>query len=638
MNESRDELSHRETDVVTVDQLTQNYLRPERVRIQLDRKVLRGPIDVGCLAYSQRGKNLKSNDPRPDPVAESSLVEHRRELLRCMFYYLSISGSHSSILVSIRYYEMALNWCDDNNRSDAFLDSERAAQAYQGYTQYLNERIAFEEIVPRSAVTMQRAFLKLIELRFPEDEVYIKRMVITIRPGRRDILPPKEDHVLLYFRTCLTVALRISEFLINGEKFPIVINFDGFEVVEFPSIGGTISPLSFGKVSRTYNALERRISTPEEYLAIARSEGIAVRKSDAQTNIASATSILAAGNTDLRCRSRLALASLASRAYASVLMCITGASPSELVQFDHQESMEIEKSLVKKELSAVKFRARGKKTRYAVGRDNGIEVLRDYLKLREWILDGAIFDKLFFVMKKNGSYTDEYDDLSPNFSYKFYKQLSGIYLHPACPNITSRGIRKNKSAFLHAMGMTPSTVADVMGHTVSTNLKDYSQVTVEQQGKEFGIYWRSVQRAAQIVRDRASSGGVAIASGHCSSFDHPSPESVDVSIVPDCESQYGCLYCDSYVCHADEEDIHKLTSLQYVINAVREAAPDLVHAEALFRNLSVRIEFILDALSKSSPSTQKKVEEIKYRTNTLGVLTPFWERRLQRYEKLGVVF
>ena len=635
----RESLSHRETDIVTVDQLAQEFLRPERIRIQLNRKILRGPIDVGCLAYAQRGKNLKSNDPRSDPVKESTLVEHRRELLRCMFYSMSTSGSHNSILVSIRYYEMALNWCDDNAKSDAFLDAEHAAQAYQGYTQYLNERIAFENIVPRSAVAMQRAFFKLIELRFPEEAIYIRRMVITIRSGKSNILPPKEDHVLLYFRTCLVVARRITEFLVSGEGFPIVIDLGGFEVVEFPSHVGTISPLNPERVSRTYNALERRISTVEEYIAIAQSEGSVVRKHDAQANIASAMSVLIASNADLRCRSRLALASLAARAYASVLVCITGASPSELIQFDHQESMELEKSLVKKELSAVKFRAKGKKTRYAVGRNNGIEVLRGYLKLREWILDGVSFNKLFFVMKKTGgSYTGEYEDLNSNFSYKFYKQISGVYLHPACPNITSRGVRKNKSAFLHALGLSPAVVADVLGHTLSTNLNDYSQVTVEQQEKEFGIYWRSVQRAAKIVRDRKSCGGVAIASGNCTSFDHPVAESEEVPIVPNCESQYGCLYCENYVCHADEEDIHKLTSLQYVVNAVREAAPDLVHVEDLFRDLSVRIEFILEVLSKRSTAIQRKVEEVRHRTNTLGVLTPFWERRLQRYEKLGVVF
>lgn len=47
---------------------------------------------------------------------------------------------------------------------------------------------------------------------------------------------------------------------------------------------------------------------------------------------------------------------------------------------------------VKKELSAVKFRAGGKVTNYNVGRKNGLSILQDYLKLREWLLDGRSYD------------------------------------------------------------------------------------------------------------------------------------------------------------------------------------------------------------------------------------------------------
>ena len=92
------------------------------------------------------------------------------------------------------------------------------------------------------------------------------------------------------------------------------------------------------------------------------------------------------------------------------------------------------------------------------------------------------------------------------------------------------------------------------------------------------------------------------------------------------------------MCLADEEDVHKLLSLQYVVNAVREATADLQHAEKLFKDLSVRIEFILEAVSKRSEDGSALVAEVKYRVQELGDLTPFWENRLQRYEKVGVVF
>ncbi|MFO8212288.1 hypothetical protein R2K36_33040, partial [Pseudomonas aeruginosa] len=100
----------------------------------------------------------------------------------------------------------------------------------------------------------------------------------------------------------------------------------------------------------------------------------------------------------------------------------------------------------------------------------------------------------------------------------------------------------------------------------------------------------------------------------------------------------GCLYCEHYLLHSDEEDFHKLLSLQYVINAVRRVAPDAAHAEALYKDLSLRVEFILGALGERSDSVKQTVETVKTRVFEYGELTPFWESRLSHYEKMGVVF
>lgn len=52
MSNSVSGMTHRETDVVTVAQLTQEFLRPERIRIQFDSRVKALPFDIGCLAYA----------------------------------------------------------------------------------------------------------------------------------------------------------------------------------------------------------------------------------------------------------------------------------------------------------------------------------------------------------------------------------------------------------------------------------------------------------------------------------------------------------------------------------------------------------------------------------------------------------
>ncbi len=58
----------------------------------------------------------------------------------------------------------------------------------------------------------------------------------------------------------------------------------------------------------------------------------------------------------------------------------------------------------------------------------------------------------------------------------------------------------------------------------------------------------------------------------------------------------------------------------------------------LTKELSIRIGFIIDALSERSESMKQLVETVKTKVFEYGMLTPFWESRLSRYEEVGVVF
>ena len=79
-------------------------------------------------------------------------------------------------------------------------------------------------------------------------------------------------------------------------------------------------------------------------------------------------------------------------------------------------------------------------------------------------------------------------------------------------------------------------------------------------------------------------------------------------------------------------------SLQYVINAVRNMSADEQHAENLFRELSLRIEFVIEALEEQSSSVKEIVRKLRKSVFDNGELTLFWEKRLSRYERMGVVF
>ena len=131
----------------------------------------------------------------------------------------------------------------------------------------------------------------------------------------------------------------------------------------------------------------------------------------------------------------------------------------------------------------------------------------------------------------------------------------------------------------------------------------------------------------------------SITVGHCDSIGNPVVAEVNnnVPVQVNCKSQYGCLYCEHYSCHADEEDVHKLLSLAYVVDEVRTYGTDIAHVESLFKELAIRVEYIIGEIKKKSDAHVELVNIIKKKVFDLGELTPFWEKRLQQYEKMGII-
>lgn len=633
---------HRSTVTVSVAELNNEFIRPEEVRVKIDDSVRRRPLDFGSFAYSIRSVNESYEDERCDPVVLASRIESRCTMLRYLYLALATYRSHNTILLHYRLFKYALDWCDANGHSDLFEGRSKAGDAYRGYTNHLYHQIATGVGGTSSGRDRQKCLLILIELMFPEDINHIRRSAPPIRKQVVEKDAPNEVNVLNFFNTCLAIARGIKSFLLAEESFPLVLNMPDFEVVVFPSNRGILTPIGKGKHVHCYNAKERRVATAQEFLSSYEASGSSTTGYKAACHIRSVQEALNRANEDKRYGYRVALSSLAVRAYACVFMCITGASPSEFVDFDHIESLELDKSPLKKELSAVKLRAGGKKTRYAVGRISGLGVLREYLELREWVLDGRTHEKLFFEFNRvAGKYTGILGRLPTSYVRKFYLRIVNTYLDESCPNVTTASIRKFKSEILHAARESPDVVADVLSHTLSTNLVSYAVTTGTKRQKEFESYWSSVKKAAERACRTVGSEDKSIPTGHCASFDNPLvTELITVSpaIQPDCRAQYGCLYCANYVCHADEMDIHKLLSLRYVIEAIRESFPDMAHADQLFKDLCMRISYIIEHVSQLSQDTAELVLVVKKRTYGRGMLTPFWERRLQRYESLGVVF
>lgn len=643
---NRQQFEHRaNTQIITLGEITHEFAEHERLRLQLSAKVLKKPFDIGSFAYVIRGKNESIFDDRGTPVGIESFVENRRELIMRLLETF-VGQRELTVLTRLRNTEYLIDWLNAKGYRELFASAAQAQQAYREYTAHLNHQINHQKLKPCTGKNMQVFFSMIIELLYPEGSHHILAGAVSIIAERGSEEAARTAHVDMYRDVCLAIARQCSAFVLNGQSYPLVVSIRDYEVVGFPSNHGWVGP--FKESPLGYNASARRIATVEEYLAASEKLGRKRPfKSTVKRALAEAKAVLDAANRDERYWHRLNVAGLAVKAYASLFLMITGATPTEFQQFNYADALDIEKSPLKKELSAVKFRASGKATLYSIGQGTGLPLLKEYLKLREWILNGATHERLFFSMPSADERVSDSKEFSEfNVVYllpKFFKTISGTFLDPKVPRLSSRKMRKYKSLVMHAAGVSPSTVAATLNHSVAVNLSTYSEATPEQQEAEFGQFWQAIRHAAKVTVERSlrsAEGEITTATGHCDGFNQPIPlrDLGTIAIKPNCRTQYGCLYCEHYICHSDEEDLHKILSLQYVINSVRKVAPDAPHAEALYKELSIRVEFILEALAERSDEIKQLVEAIKTKVFEYGELTPFWESRLSRYEKMGVAF
>ncbi|MDP2562140.1 hypothetical protein [Psychrobium sp. 1_MG-2023] len=642
--QEREKLTLRDTIVVTRKQISEDFLHPEKVRLQLDRKTRVNPLDLGALAYTTRQPQRNTYlAGLPYYVDESSFMLARRKLLIVLHDYVATTGNtDKTVYFHLSHFIRIITWLDDNGYS---LFSNTQTVARQGYCAYVSElnhqikSVDLNQLTPKAANEYQHEIIKLLSLLWGHEVAQvIIREIPLIKYKNNGGVAPDERNVRFATRTFLHLARGFSSFIMKNKAFPYLLNMSDYECYVFPSnANACVTPYTNTK-NYSYHYEAGRISTPEEYMAkCPRRIGIG----SATKEIESSKANLIAINSNVRDVNRLNYASLALNSYMQVFVLMTGIYPSELVQLEYDASFTLEKDLLKNDFRAIKMRAAGREVVYSLGNRKGLEIFKEYIQLRNWVLDGEDCRFLFFTMKRNSEGTKKYQKMKADYVYKYYRSLSGKFLPISFEAITARKVRKYKTVVWNEIDIAQRVIANSLNHSLKTNHNYYAVSNPNKQQEEFALFWESANAASQRITiklvNENDSGSISTASGHCDDFKHPQPMQIETPISPDCNSQIGCLYCEHYVCHADEEDIRKLYSLLYVINAVRNMATDYSHSDALLLELSMRIHLVLQLMEKKYKNIQSVIENIKQEVMGSGLLTPFWEYRLQRYEQMGVI-
>lgn len=645
----------RDTIVVNRLQLSQDFAHPEKVRLQLKKKVKVHPIDLGALAYTIR-KPQKSNHLAHLPwlVEKTSFMPSRRKLLVKLHDAIVITGNfETSIRANTQLYIMIIGWFDDHGYCDAFETVMKARAAYCAYVGELNHQIKSVElnnIISHTANKRQRALITLLELYWDNEATQeIISEIPIIKFKRFEGEAPEVAKVRFATKTFLHLARGFKEFVMENKQFPYLLKMHDYECYVFPSNSNAcVTPYAKAELF-CYHYQEGRISTPKEYrLKCPRkiTENAAIKETE------SSKANLIQVNSNPRDFNRLNYASLAMKSYMQLFILMTGVHRSELIQLEYDDSFTLEKDLLKNDFRAIKMRAAGRTVAYHLGNRKGLVLFKEYIELRNWVLNGVDCPYLFFGMARSGIYDDNYFQMNSTSIYRVYKGTKGKFFPQSFAIITATKVRRYKTVVWNEIGVDQQVIADGLNHQLATNQKVYAVSSPDKQQKEFSLFFESAKAAAKLITARPeateyipltvvhgsdSSSTTKIGAGHCDNFQHPEAMETEPPIAPDCTTQMGCLYCEHYICHSDEEDIKKLYSLLYVSEAVRNMAIDFAHADKLLLELSVRIQLVLSQISAKSDEIKLLVESIKEDVMEHGVLTPFWDFRLQRYETMGVV-
>ena len=282
----------------------------------------------------------------------------------------------------------------------------------------------------------------------------------------------------------------------------------------------------------------------------------------------------------------------------------------------------------------VKNRAKGKTVEFQIT-SIFLPVFRNYLKLRQYLLQGQNFDYLFFS-KGSQVHNQNVKQLSTIVFQVLHKKTKQFDL--TISPISMRDIRSFKQDRLISTADIKVS-AEMMQHSTDTALRYYSKGSQQDQTNQLSLFYEHLNKSiitTPVSTATQTSENVPI--GHCKSNVSPIPiDKIQSTIKPDCIQPEGCLFCQHYRVHADEQDIRKLASIRYIINESRYNAESEEHFNKLYGMTLERIDSLFKSLKNLSKNTKGLVTKIVHDVDINENLSPYWQNKLNMLSLIGAI-
>ena len=629
------EYVERETIIMSTDEFIKREVMDfSKVRLIHPLKGKLGrPMDIGAVAYSDRQLNHNISQKHINSPTLVNLKTFRKERLFCISNIATelIAKKNATVKTTIQAILPIFDWMDLNSHIDFLISVENMHKAYLSYTTYLIERSKTKDhpnpISLRGAKDKQWILRKLINIAFPDQLEEVIGGIITLK-GKQDSQEPVSDSYLNeYWDVNFEIFKKFSAQCYSNENFPPYIKTKNINSIYLP-----IQNDSKVLLLTPYNI----DGTKVDFFCYELGDYIKGPTEKFPNKIWQAQKALQRLSKEPRAVIRLILAMYACYAFIQLFRILTRVNNAQLVTLKYSTSFASNRDQISQKFYDVKFRAGDRKVTLRIEKE-GYKLFKEYIKLRNWLLDGENCEYLFFSPSSYRTGYPKQLHRQTNYEHHCYLKAKG-FLSPSSSALTDQQIRNANTHFLRDLGYISKDVADSNNHSVEVSEAIYSTPPLEKQVDELNDFWAACESSLIHIKDINSEDSQPTTVGSCSTNDKiPITIMKSPPIIPNCKTPQGCLFCIYYVCHADKEDIRKLLSLLFVIKVIIDKTIDFEFADETYNLLIIRIEYILNGISALSGIHEQLVNQLKNEVLNEGVLTDFWNTRLDYYETMGLI-
>jgi hypothetical protein len=608
-------------------------------------------LDVGALCYRRRGR------PSPRqigcPIDLSSLDHARIPVVQAVIEHLRANGNGVTADGNFQNINKFIDWIDAQKQPCAFDDLTAMKKAYGDYTQHLLHRMNIsgingQPIKQRTASSYQSGARKVVMLATDLSEPEAKGLATNIpqkghQASHVNLKLPDADTQARTFAVLTKFIDEAHRLLVKNGTFPlrldspsgdsIYLYSDQVSTEKSKSANFSLLPFlanspafpTWAEVKSHFNFVEDSASTKVQNVTY----GKARKKYNHN-------------NKDMRSHLRQRIGAHAVTAGMLAFIAATSCNLS-VTQNLEVDTLEIVPTSQGNRLSGAKGRANGKIVYPEFGARFS-PIFTKYLELRNWVLNGNESVLVFPLL------SEQYGFVS--IGNNQIKALKNI-LTKALPNtcwVTPTQWRKNVSyQYVRLSNGDMALTAEKLGNTEATLRQSYSRPALEDFAAEMTVFFESMYQAAidrtrsveripvRITDDKKPEMVTGI--GMCGKATEANPKRAlgftAQAPAPACGDPETCLFCEFYAVHADEQDIRRLLSLRYLIQAIKYKQP-VDHWQNKFGPSLHRIDEVLSAMRDADGSIEKTITYVSDEVES-GALDPFWAIHFDTLVTVGAV-